>query len=283
MRKREEVLNKLITFANENKNIRAMVLQGSHINAQAPKDIFSDLDPLFYCEDVKEFTECNDWKNYFGDVISYFHDAWDMKDNKKGYTRLTIYSDGFKLDFGFQDVSLAKYANDMELYKVYVDKDHIVPKPEVTDDRKFFVKKPLEQEYQDILRDFFFDSSYVIKTIYREEVTFNQYMMYILHKKINQLLTWYVGTKHNFNVNVGVYNRYIKQYLTKEEWKMLEQTYSNADKQSTYQALLDSFTFVHYLGVRIADMHGFTYPQKHEDDMLDYCTEMYNTYIRPKL
>ena len=65
MRERQEVLNKRITFANDNENIRAMVLQGSHINEAAPKDIFSDLDPLFYCKDVREFTESDVWKAYY--------------------------------------------------------------------------------------------------------------------------------------------------------------------------------------------------------------------------
>lgn len=278
MRNLDNELKKLIEFAESNDNIRALVLQGSYVNTNAPIDDFSDLDPLFYCNDVTEFTSTNEWKSYFGNVISFFSDEWGEED-AKAYTRLTIYDDGFKIDFGFQDVSLAKNANDMQLYKVYLDKDNIVPKPEVTDERKFYIKKPLEQEFQDILRDFFFDSSYVVKTIYRDEITFNQYMMYILHKKINSLLSWYVGTKHDFKVNVGVYNRYIKQYLTKDEWNMLQETYSSGDKEEVYNALLSSFDFVRYLGLRIAEKLNFDYPMKHDQDMLDYCKKIKQEYL----
>jgi aminoglycoside 6-adenylyltransferase len=249
------------------------------VNKNAPIDEFSDLDPLFYCEDVNEFIHSSEWKNYFGDEISFFHDEWDMKDNLKGYTRLTIYSDGFKMDFGFQSVQLAKYANDMPLYKVYVDKDNIIPEPEVHDESKFYVQKPSEQEFQDILRDFFFDSSYVVKTLYREEITFNQYMMGILHKKINALLKWYIGSKHDFKVNVGAVNRYIKQYLSKEEWEMLERTYSSACKDDVYTALMESFTLVRYLGTYIADTLKFKYPYKHDEDMLNYCINVKDTYL----
>jgi aminoglycoside 6-adenylyltransferase len=273
MRDLKEELDKLIEFANNNENIRAMVLQGSYVNDNAPKDKFSDLDPLFYCEDVNEFIHEFSWRNNFGEVISYFHDEWEMKDNLKGYTRLTIYKDGFKIDFGFQDIKLAKYANDMELYKVYVDKDNIIPSPDVSDESKFYIKKPTNEEFQDILRDFFFDSSYVVKTIYRDEITFNQYMIYILHKKIIQLAIWYVGVKHDFKVNTGIYGRYLKRYLSDNEYRMLKETYPSSDYEEVKKSLIKSFETVRYFGNYIALKLGYNYPQKHDEDMYQYCIE----------
>ena len=158
MRDLNETLNKLIKFANENENIRGLILQGSFVNENAPIDIFSDLDPLFYVTSLDQFIHDNTWKNYFGEVMIEWGDSWDIKEGEKGYTRLTIYKDGFKLDFGFQHISLAKYANDMPLYKVYVDKDNLIPSPEVADESKFFVQKPTNQDYQVILLDFYFDT-----------------------------------------------------------------------------------------------------------------------------
>lgn len=274
MRNLDKELERLIEFASKNDNIRGMVLQGSYVNKNAPRDIFSDLDPLFYVKDVEEFINSDEWKKQFGYVISYFSDEWEMKEDLKGYTRLTIYSDGFKIDFGFQDVKLAKYANDMELYKIYVDKDNIIPTPEVEDDSKFFVKQPTNEEFQDVLRDFFFDTSYVVKTIYRNEIIFNQYMMGILHKKINDLIKWYVGCKHDFNVNVGSVNRYIQQYLSKEEIQMLKDTYSNSDPDAVYTALLACFDLVRFLGTYIAGRLNYIYPMKHDEDMLNYCKQV---------
>lgn len=273
MRNLDVELKKIIEFAEKNENIRGLVLQGSYVNDNAPKDIFSDLDPLFYCNDVTEFTEDDSLKKHFGEVISEFSDSWEMH-GEKGYTRLTLYKDGFKIDFGFQPVSLAKHANDMELYKVYLDKDNIIPTPEVTDDSKFYVKKPTEQEFKDILRDFFFDTSYVVKTIYRDEIMFNQYMMnYILHKKILSLVEWYIGCKHDFKVNTGVYGRYIKQYLTESEYSLLKETYPSSNYEETKYSLIKSFELVRYLGNYIALKLGFNYPQKLDEDMLEYVME----------
>jgi len=280
MRDLDQELQKLIDFANENDSIRGMVLQGSYINKNAPVDVFSDLDPLFYVTDVNEFINEFSWKDQFGEVVSYFHDEWDSKDNLKAYTRLTLFKDGFKLDFGFQDVKLAKYANDMELYKVYVDKDDFIPQPEVTDDSKFYVKKPTEEEFHKQLEDFFFDSSYVVKTIYREELFFQKEMEGILHSKIIHLLNWYIGMQHDFKINLGHTGRYFKKHLTKVEWEMIERTYCGPCVDSSIRALYKSFDLVRYLGNKIADKLGYRYLDKMDNDMLEYCEMLINKYIK---
>ena len=279
MRDLDKELQRVITFAEENDNIRGLVLQGSYVNDNAPKDYFSDLDPLFYVVDVDAFLKDSKWKEYFGKPISFFHDDWDTHDGLKSYTRLTIYSDGFKMDFGFSDVKLAKYANEMPLYKVYLDKDNIIPVPQVTDDSKFFGKKPSNQEYQDILRDFFFDSSYVVKTIYRDEIMFNQYMQNILHKKIQKLVEWYIGCKNDFSVNTGSFGRYMKRYLSDKEYQMIKDTYSGPDYEETKRALIKSFEVVRYFGSYVGVALQYEYPQKHEEDLYNYCIDIFNNYI----
>ena len=279
MRDLDAVLQQLITFAEKNDNIRALVLQGSYVNEHAPIDEFSDLDPLFYVKDVTPFTTNDDFKKQFGNPISSFHDEWLSHDGLKSYTRLTLYDDLFKIDFGFAPIELAPYANEMPLYKIYLDKDNILPKPEVTDERKFFIKKPTEEEFLSILGDFFFDSSYVVKSIYWEELFFTHYMEHILHKKMKSLCEWYIGSLHEFKVNTGSEGRYFKRYLSDEEWEMLTKTYADGNLESSINALLHSFDFVHYLGTRIAANLHYTYPFEQERNMRNYCLMAIKNYI----
>ncbi len=278
MRDLYKELDKLIEFANNNKNIRGLVLQGSFINDKIETDDFSDLDPLFYVKDLSEFIEDDEWKTYFGKPISFFHDEGGSGD-RKWYTRLTIYSDGFKIDFGFQSVKSIKHANDMELYEVYVDKDNVIPKPEVKDDSKFYIKIPTEEEYLERINTFFFDSSYVVKALARDEMFFEKYMEQVLKKKIHKLLEWHIGCRYDFKVNPGVVGRYIKKYLTDEEWKMLLKTYPDSNKSHCAKALIYSYDLVRYLGENIANCLDFTYPKQHELDMLNYCKDKINKYI----
>lgn len=280
MRNLEKELVKIIEFAKANDNIRALVLQGSFVNSNAPIDDFSDLDPLFYVENLSEFVNNDDWKKVFGNPISSFHDEGIITDNQKWYTRLTIYDDSFKIDFGFASIESAKYANEMKLYKVYLDKDNIIPSPEVADERKFYVKKPTENEFLERLNTFFFDSSYVVKALARDEMFFEKYMEQVLKKKIHKLLEWYIGVKHNFLVNTGTVGRYFKKHLSSKVWDMLLATYPDHNKENCVKALFASYDLVRYLGTYISKELGYDYPYKHEEDMLEYCKDKVNKYIR---
>jgi aminoglycoside 6-adenylyltransferase len=272
-------LKKLIDYANSNDNIRGLILQGSFINEKAFIDDFSDLDPLFYVEDLSEFIDNDEWKNHFGKPISFFHDQGEIKDSLNWYTRLTIFDDGFKMDFGFASVEAAKYANDMPLYKIYVDKDNIIPIPDTLDDSKFFVKKPSEKEFVNILNEFFFDTSYVVKSLARNEMFFEKYMEHILQDKIYMLLQWYIGCKNNFQVNTGTRGRYFRKYLNDEEWELLLETYSNGNINECSKSLFSAFKLVNYLGNYIADYLGYEYPLEHEQNMYDYCVDKINRYL----
>ncbi len=280
MRNLQSELNKLITFAKKDDNIRAMVLQGSYINDSVELDQFSDLDPLFYVKDLSKFTEDELWKHQFGTPLSFFNDEGETLNGGMWYTRLVLYSDGFKIDFGFQSTGQAQYANDMNLYKVYVDKDNLVPKPQVKTDCRFHVKKPTETEFLDRLHAFFFDSSYVVKSIIREELFFEKYMESVLQMKLRKLLEWYIGYKNDFKVNTGIYGRYFKQYLTEEEWGMLLKTYPDGNPGSCAKALMASFELVHYLGTQIATGLQFDYPYKTEEGMLQYCSKHLDIYLK---
>ena len=279
MRNLEKALDDIIAFAKEDDNIRALVLQGSYVNDQVVTDDFTDLDPLFYVRDLTPFTKTDAWKTRFGRPISGFADEDELHDGHKWYTRLTLFDDGFKIDFGFQSVEMAAYANEMPLYRILLDKDGIVPKPDVDDDRKFYVRKPTEAMFLDRLNAFFYDSSYVVKALARQEIFFAQYMMGVLKEKIRLLLDWYIGILHDFQVNPGVMGRYYRRYLDEEMWQMLMKTYADAGRWRTAQALIASYDLVGLVGRKIAKTLGFDYPKQEEKDMRAYCEHVIETYL----
>ncbi len=284
MRDRNNVLEQLIQFAEEDENIRALVLQGSFVNKNVELDDFSDLDPLFFVKDVTPFIEKVDWKNRFGKPISWFHDEGLSHDNQKWYTRLTIYDDGFKIDFGFQSIALGKYANEMPLYRIYVDKDNIIPLPEVSDERKFYVKQPTQEEFLERIQTFFYDTSYVAKALARDEIFFAKHIDADLKSnKIKPLLDWYLGVKFDFQVNPGLMGRYYHSYLDKETRDLLLETYTTSNKEETAKVLLKLFDLVHQVGTFIAKELNFAYPYQQEQDMRKYCEDIFVRYLSMKI
>lgn len=282
MRDLNEELQKIIDFAIHNDNIRALVLQGSFVNDKIETDDFTDLDPLFFVRTPHEFTQTEEWKKQFGDPISEFNDEGEFHDGHKWYTRLTIFSDGFKIDFGFQSIVLAKYANEMPLYKILIDKDGIVPVPEVSDDSKFYLAPPSEEEFLSRMNAFFYDSSYVVKAIARNEIFFAQHMMNELHLKLHPLLDWYISIHHDHHVNPGLMGRYYHRYLNQEDWTILLQTYADGKARNIATSLLVMYDFVRKIGLFISESLDYSYPEEHNKNMLDYCKKIINKYITNK-
>lgn len=269
----DKKLQELIEFVHQEDNIRALVLQGSVVNPNVTCDVFSDLDPLFYCVDPTKYTNNDDWKARFGEVISYFSDSWETPRGHTSYTRLTLYKDSFKMDFGFTTIKEAPFANEMPLYQVVIDKDNLIPPCEVTDDRKFYHKQPTSEEVNRVYQDFYFDTSYVVKSIYREELVFTKFMMNILHEKMKQLLQYYVGANHQYQVNIGAEGRYLKQYLSPAEWTMVQQTYQGYQDQDNIDALRHLFQIIKYLGLQLEELISVKFPHKLHNDMLSYCED----------
>ncbi|WP_168169784.1 aminoglycoside 6-adenylyltransferase [Candidatus Izimaplasma bacterium ZiA1] len=271
MRTINEVLEAVIKFAENDDNIRGLVLQGSTVNDNVKEDIFSDLDPLFYVKDTSLFTSNDEWFSLFGSPILFFKDSFkEYSDLDESYTRLIIYEDTFKIDFGFAPLSHIKHANDMPLYKVVIDKDNCIPLPQTTKEDRFYVKSESEETYNKALSEFYFDTSYVVKSLYRNELFFTKFMFNILQEKIEALLNIYLSINYEEKVNPGSKGRYYERYLDKKTWDMLLKTYSDANILNNIKALLSSIDLVHYLGTYIAKHLKYDFPEKMHQDTLEY-------------
>lgn len=56
------VLNQLLDFANSETKVKVVMLNGSRVNDNAPKDIMQDYDIVFFVEDIEELNYKKDTK-----------------------------------------------------------------------------------------------------------------------------------------------------------------------------------------------------------------------------
>jgi len=70
MKVREEKLERIIHWAENNPDIRAVLLTSSLVNPYAPVDDFSDLDVELVFENRTSYESGNEWISLFGEPIS---------------------------------------------------------------------------------------------------------------------------------------------------------------------------------------------------------------------
>src|SRR5687768_15221379 len=70
----EEVIEKLVQWAEQQESIRAMLLTSTRAIPNGPVDIFSDYDIVLIVKDIHTFHEDRSWLEDFGEVLVAY---WD--------------------------------------------------------------------------------------------------------------------------------------------------------------------------------------------------------------
>ena len=69
MRSELEMLDLILNFARNDERVRAVILNGSRVNPEAPKDFFQDFDAVYFVTDIESFKADPDWIEVFGELM----------------------------------------------------------------------------------------------------------------------------------------------------------------------------------------------------------------------
>src|SRR6266487_5306825 len=97
----DDIINKLIQWAERKDYIRAMLLTSTRAVPNAPVDEFSDYDVVLIVEDIHLFYEDRSWLEDFGKVLVAYWDSiyLDPDYGIEKFGNVTQYADGLKIDF----------------------------------------------------------------------------------------------------------------------------------------------------------------------------------------
>jgi len=97
MRSEQEMLELIVGIAREDERIRAVIMNGSRANPNAPPDPFQDFDIVYIVTDVAPFRYNYEWIKRFGEIM-IMQMPEDMEDpppsNNGGFGYLMQFTDG---------------------------------------------------------------------------------------------------------------------------------------------------------------------------------------------
>lgn len=284
MRIRDEKLQNIINWAEINSNIRVVLLTSSLVNPLAPVDDLSDLDIELVFENNEKYVENNLWLNNFGTPIAMIEEDETSFDGKHAM-KMLLYEDGVKVDFKLysksnfvEEIQEKELPYDWDIgYKVLVDKEGLTRDLKKPSYQASIIKKPTESQFQALLKDFWWDTTYVSKSLKREDLFYAKYMSeQIRENYLTSLIEFYIASQHDWNVTTNKHGRLFKQYLSPEMWTKIEATFSGSDIQENWKALFIMMDLVNEMGIFIAEKLSFSYPQKLENDIRKYSTDLKN-------
>ena len=152
MRTEKEMMNLILSIAEQDERVRIVTLEGSRTNINIPKDQFQDYDITYFVGDIEPFISNADWLNQIGNIIK-MQKPEDMElfpPEGKGYSYLMLFDDYNKMDLTLLPLEgLDDYLNGDKLIKVLIDKDCRIRREIVPTYVDYHIRKPSTREYDD--------------------------------------------------------------------------------------------------------------------------------------
>jgi aminoglycoside 6-adenylyltransferase len=267
MRSDQEMLDLILAIARDDERIRAVIMNGSHANPEAPRDFFQDFDIVYVVEDMDSFKQTPGWIERFGKlmILQLPDDMGDHPEHGDRYAYLMQFADGNRIDLTLYPVEKVDQLARDSLSVLLLDKDGIIKPFPPSNESDYLAEPPTPKTFADCCNEFWWICPYVAKGLWREEITYatgtlNQY----LRPELMKMLIWYAGIEAHFSFNPGKFGRNLKRYLDPELWGLLLASYSDADIENTWDALEAACRLFRTAARSVAGHFGYAYP--HHDD-----------------
>jgi len=274
-----DLTRRIIQWARMNDAVRAVLLTSSRTNSNAPLDALSDHDVILYVTDADHFDAQDRWLTEFGDVLVQFREP-RTHDGMPEYSRLVLYTDGTKIDFTIISVEHLRLVTTTTTlpdyldvgYSVLVDKVGLTDKLAAPSYRAHIPAKPTEAAYRALVEEFWWETTYVAKNLWRDELLQARYCFdsVMRHQLLRRMLEWYIETQRDWSWKPGVFGKGMKRVLPPANWQAVEETFAGASIEENWQALFRMTALFREIATETATQLGFAYPQGLDDGVTRY-------------
>ena len=281
MRTPEQIIELLLNIAKNDENIRAVMITGSRANPDCPVDIYQDFDMVYFVRDVSAYWDNMQWiEEKFGKP-SLVQKPESMRlippDGDGNYAYLMIFPDGNRIDL---QITRYSYDDDGEPAIILLDKDNALPEIAIKDNF-WYVRRPDQKIFSDCCNEFHWCLNNVAKGIAREELSYAmEQLNHYVRDMLIQMLSWYVGTQHDFSVSVGKNGKYFKKFLPSEIYNKFAKTYSDASYEHIWAAAFEMLYLFGDIARSVAEQLGFSYDEEEEKGIEIYMKQVKNNVLK---
>ena len=266
----EAVIQRLIQWGERQPHVRAMLMTSSRTNPAAPIDQLSDYDVVVVVTDIQPYLADETWLEDFGDVLVVYRDPVHLTHGCETFTRVTHYRDGGKIDFAIWPVELMQRVvavpslpDFLDIgYRVLLDKDCLTDRLQAPTYTAFIPSPPTAEAYRAVIDEFFNDSLYVAKYLWRDDLLPAKYSLDNIMKLecLRRMLEWRMEIARGWSVKPGANGRGLKRHVRPDLWAALERTYVGAETAANWDALFQTIDLFRTVAIEVGDRLGYVYP-----------------------
>jgi aminoglycoside 6-adenylyltransferase len=267
----KDVVGKLVAWGMAHPLIRAMILTSSRARPGGPVDLLSDYDVILAASDVGPFAFDDAWVYDYGRPMVRWGDQSEMH-GLATYFRSAVYQDYVKIDYSIWPVELlervaasASMPDQLDVgYRVLLDKDQRTAGWKPPSYQAHIPARPAEAEYQALVEEFWWVTTYVAKSLWRDDLVFAKWVVDqdLKLEVMRRMLEWHIEIDHNWSVKPGVHGRGLKQLLPPNIWSEFAGTYVSLDAEETWAALHRVIALFRQVAADVGNALSYTYPQQ---------------------
>ena len=264
MRAETEMLDLILQTA-KTLQVKAVAMSGSRTNQNAPKDEFQDYDVVYVVENLDELISDLSWTDQFGKRII-------EQEVRLGHRRLflMLFEDGNRIDLTLcPKEHINEWVGSEAAFTVLVDEKGLFesysPSPQ-----RYWTIPATETDFEKSCNEFWWVSAYVVKGIYRNQLTYAIDHLYgICQQVLLKVLAWQVASDRG-KVDIGKNYKYLFNYLLAEKENEFSSLldFSNSDK--IIQSLFDTMQLFHKEAQSLAQKMRFDYDKEVAEKMIEY-------------
>jgi len=158
MRSERDMMELIVGFAKADERVRAVILNGSRANPDAPRDCFQDYDIVYAVTEVEPFVRDRSWIGRFGDVLIMQtpDDAalFPAEISRPGFAFLMLFQDGNRIDLTFWPVDRLGEMEEDSLSVLLLDKDGAIGELPPPSNRSYLTQPPTAARFAGCCNEF---------------------------------------------------------------------------------------------------------------------------------
>ncbi|MFR1518848.1 MAG: aminoglycoside 6-adenylyltransferase [Clostridia bacterium] len=272
MRSEQEMFDLILGFAEKDPRVRAVYMNGSRTNPNAPKDVYQDYDIVYVVREFFTFLADNSWIDVFGDrLMLQMPEAMRNPSGRGHFNWMMLFTDGNRLDLTLLPIEKTELIGTDSLTTALLDKDGILPSFPEASDKDYRIAPPPALFYFSCCNNFWWCLQNVAKGIARDEIPYAMGMYHnVVREELHDMISWYIGVRNNFGVSAGKMGKYFKKYLPPELYELYLQTYSDSNSDNLWQAVFSACDLFSLLAQRVAAYFRYDYALHEEKNMRIY-------------
>jgi len=271
----EQVMDNFVQWAQEQSDIRAVLIIGSRGREDHPADQWADLDLLFVTTDPYRFLTRTDWLDHLGvPWLTY------VEDDAGVLERRVLFEGGVDVDFIPLSFDLIEKMIGVDLLpledvilpgiRILLDKDGLADVFHTA--RAELAKAPTRSipphatELMEVVNNFWYHALWVSKKLQRGELWYAKWALdWRMKTLLLRMLEWHARATHGWNYNTWKDGRFLEEWADPRAYNSLRHAYAHYNKEDIERALLATLDLFCWLTRETTALLNYTYPAQVEE------------------